>query len=58
MKVGDLVKYLRDTGIVLEVDGEKNLLDGHTQGQALVLWQDGKTQWVASVMCVVVNESW
>ena len=52
LKVGDLVKYVYDIGIVLDT-----LEDGLTQGQALVLWQDGKTQWVACVMCEVISES-
>ena len=52
MKVGDLVKYVYDTGIVLDI-----LEDAATQGQALVLWQDGKKQWVACVMCEVISES-
>jgi|TARA_R110000744_G_scaffold33853_1_gene79332 hypothetical protein len=51
LKVGDLVKYLHDTGIVLET-----MEDAATQGQALVLWQDGKKQWVACVMCEVISE--
>jgi hypothetical protein len=56
MKVGDMIKYELDTGLVLEISE-----DGSTQGMALVLWQDGNPQWVACVMCEVMcggtNES-
>jgi|1_EtaG_2_1085319.scaffolds.fasta_scaffold04159_6 hypothetical protein len=52
MKVGDLIKYELDTGLVLEISE-----DGSTQGMALVLWQDGQVQRVACVMCEVINES-
>jgi len=50
MQVGDLVKYVYDTGIVLDI------LEKRSSTQALVLWQDGKTQWVACVMCEVISE--
>jgi len=53
VKVGDMIKYLEDDfGVVIEI-----MDDGHTQGQALVLWNDGKPQWIACVMCEVVSES-
>ncbi len=53
MKVGDMVKYLEDDfGVVIDIMG-----DELTQGQALVLWQDGKPQWVACAMCEVISES-
>ena len=53
MKVGDMIKYLEDDfGVVIEI-----MDDGHTQGQALVLWNDGKPQWIACVRCEVISES-
>ena len=52
MKVGDMIRYIDETGIVLDI-----MEDGITQGQVLVLWQDGKPQWVACVMCEVISES-
>ena len=53
MKIGDMIKFEDDSGVVLEIDTDC----GGTQGQALVLWQDGKAQWVACVVCEVINES-
>ena len=50
MKVGDLIKYELDTGLVLEISE-----DGSTQGMALALWQDGNTQWVTCAMCEVMR---
>ena len=52
MKVGDLIKFEDDTGVVLQTYG-----DEYTQGMVLVLWRDGQTQWVACVVCEVINES-
>jgi hypothetical protein len=52
MKIGDMIKYINETGLVLDVRD-----DGITSGQVLVLWQDGKPQWVACVMCEVISES-
>jgi hypothetical protein len=54
MKVGDMVKYEDDSGVVIEIDSD---CFAQGQGQALVLWQDGKTQWVACVMCEVISEN-
>jgi len=53
VKVGDMIKYLEDDfGVVIDI-----MEDELTQGQALVLWQDGKPQWVACVMCEVISEN-
>ena len=52
MKIGDLIKFEDDSGVVLEI-----LEDESTKGQALVLWQDGQVQGVACVMCEVINEN-
>ena len=54
MKVGDLIKFDGDSGVVIEIETDYCFA---TQGQALVLWQDGKAQWVACVMCEVISES-
>jgi hypothetical protein len=53
MKVGDMIKFDDDSGVVLEIDTDSDF----THGQALVLWQDGKAQWVACVMCEVIDEN-
>tara|TARA_Y100000296_G_C4982808_1_gene161479 strand:- start:276 stop:449 length:174 start_codon:yes stop_codon:yes gene_type:complete len=56
MKVGDMIEYENidqlDTGLVLKVES-----DGFTGSQALVLWQDGAIQWIATGMCEVISES-
>jgi hypothetical protein len=53
VKVADLIKFDGSFGVVLEVDMDCVF----THGQALVLWQDGKAQWVACVVCKVICES-
>lgn len=53
LKVGDLIKYLSDTGIVLDIPPAE--ASSH-RGQVYVLWHDGKPQWVAHVMCEVISE--
>jgi len=53
VKVGDLIRYIDDTGIVLDIPPDE--ASSH-RGQVYVLWHDGKPQWVARVMCEVISE--
>jgi hypothetical protein len=54
VKVGDMVKFEDDAGVVIEIETD---CFAQGQGEALVLWQNGKAQWVHCVMCEVISES-